>query len=81
MNNFTSYHLLGLSLSFISGLLVGSCCIYLHYQIKITKIENELENKLINKINELEKKNFDLLKQLMYFGHIPCQSYYRKKLN
>lgn len=61
MNNFLSNHL-----SFISGLLVSGSCIYLFYQIKIKKMENE--------IYELKEKNLDLLEQLMYFDFTPCQS-------
>ena len=59
MNNLSQQYLL--SLSFISGVLVGSSYIYFFYQIKIKKIENEIIN--------LEKKNFNLLKKLMYFGY------------
>jgi hypothetical protein len=58
MNNFSSQYLL--SFGFMSGILVGSSCIYFFFQIKIKKMENE--------IDELEKKNLNLLKQLMYFG-------------
>ena len=64
MNNFSSQYLL--CLGFISGVLVGSCSIYFLYQIKIKKMENE--------IDELEKKNLNLLDQLMYYGYTPCFS-------
>lgn len=69
MNNFSSNHLL----SFISGILVGSSCIYLLNQIKRKKLENE--------IFELKEKNLDLLEQLMYFDSTPCQSIFDRDIN
>ena len=68
MNNFSSQHLL--SLGFISGILIGGSCIYFFNQIKLKKMENE--------IDELEQKNLNLLEQLMYFDSIPCFSTYDK---
>lgn len=68
MNNFSSQHLL--SLGFISGILIGGSCIYFFNQIKIKKMENE--------IDELEQKNLNLLEQLMYFDSTPCFSKYDK---
>jgi hypothetical protein len=71
MNNFSSQQLL--SLSFISGVLVGGSCIYFLNQIKIKKMEN--------KIYELKEKNLDLLEQLMYFDSTPCQSIHDRDNN